>query len=605
MADVKTFEQGAQILQNVDVSSMVAGLALGIAEAQERLDNNSVAQLIRLSESKVGELSLLELGFQPAFYAFDYADISASINLKMAAKEDISVNVGLAVSYGRNATFDKDFFNQLKKNKSKSLSQYSKTQKDISLKVKTSENISVNTKSFKIHKEDGSYSKVEKAKEQMRDKAQELRADSIIEDEKKLEDNTSTKVYIAKEDGYVVIKEPYIHEKIEGLLKLDSKNYPTTGTKPEITLKGGTSAKKFTKETNFAKTLGNARTTNGGTVVGIDSAGIHRKTEKKVYEFFFDWDKYDINYTYSKDVKATAVNQADVTLLAMLLKRDASLKITINGYTDGSGSSSDKNTKYNEALGLKRAKAFRNELSRIAGVAFTDDRVKTATEGETLAKGSSAKDSNIRKVTVVFATGSPDYILFNDGEITTGASPKNTGPDHFVYVAASNKTSNTGLDIKFKYGGKSYVLRQGSTNHLASLTNNKGKYQELFIEKVNETYYLLHEETKINYFIHSKENKEVDVKVNNESSANMNKETTKVYVGNTQNELSRLKQSQKDLKGNNSLAIGGSLDVRYARQFNMSTQGNASVSARMVSVPPPTALQTYIQSLTKTETKPK
>ena len=46
------------------------------------------------------------------------------------------------------------------------------------------------------------------------------------------------------------------------------------------------------------------------------------------------------------------------------------------------------------------------------------------------------------------------------------------------------------------------------------------------------------------------------------------------------------------------MAISGSLDVRYARQFGKSVEGNASVSARMVSVPPPTGLENYIATLT-------
>jgi len=600
MADVKTFDQGSKILQNVDVSSMVTALALGIAEAQERLDTNSVSQLIRLSESKVAGKSLLELGFQPAFYAFDYADISASISLKMAVKEEVEVDFSLSVDYKNNTTFDKDFFNQLKQNKSKSLSKYSKTQKDIALKAKTSEDVSVNEKSFKIHKEEGSYSKVEKAKEQMRDEANELRVESVIEDERVLEENSSTDVYIAKEEGYVVVKEPYVHTDTEGLLKMDSSSYPTSNPKPVITLKTG---KTFEKATDFATTLTSARSVNGGTVIGINADGIHRSGGKKVYEFFFGWDKYDIDYAYSNGVKSDAVNQADVTALAMLLKRDSSLNITVKGYTDGSGSTSDKNAKYNEALGQKRADSFRSELSKIAGVTFDDTRVKTETEGEALANGSSAKDATIRKLTVVFPSGAADYIQFNGGEITvSGADPKTVGPNYFVYVKANNSSTASGLDITFKYGGKTYVLRDSLANQLSSLVNSKGKYQELYIEKVNETYYLLHEETKINYFIHSKENKEVNVKVNNEASADMNKETTKVYVGETQNEFSKLKQSQKDFKGDRSLAISGSLDVRYARQFNMSVEGNASVSARMISVPPPTALENYIQSLTNTNT---
>ncbi|MGH1387762.1 OmpA family protein [Kordia sp.] len=599
MADVKTFDQGSKILQNVDVSSMVTALALGIAEAQERLDTNSVSQLIRLSESKVAGKSLLELGFQPAFYAFDYADISAQISLKMAQKEELEVDFSLSVDYKNNTTFDKDFFDELKKSKENSTSKYSKTQKDIALKASTSEDITINEKTTKVHQEEGSYSKIEKSKEQMRDETNNLRVESVIEDERVLEENSATAVYIAKEEGYVVITEPYIHTNTEGLLKMAPTYVPaSSSSKPVITLKTG---KTFEKEVDFATTLGSARTVNGGTVTGINGGGIHRASGKKVHEFFFDWDKSDINYTYSTGVKSDSLNEADVTALAMLLKRDTSLVITVKGYTDGSGSASAKNAAYNEALGKKRATSFRNKLSKIAGVTFTDARVKVETEGESLANGSTAKDATIRKVTVVFPNGAPDYILFNGGEITkTGASPKNTGPDHFVYVEPTNNGANTGLDITFKYGGKTYVLRQGATNNLSSLVNSKGKYQELFIEKVNESYYLLHEESKVNYFVHSSENKEINVKVKNEASADMNKETTKVYVGETQNEFSKLKKSQKDFKGDRSLAISGSLDVRYARQFSMSVEGNASVSARMISVPPPTALENYIQSLTNT-----
>ena len=95
MANIKDLKEGAEILQNVDVGNIFTSLALGIAEAQEKLDNNSVAQIIKLSEQKIGDKSLLELGFVPAFYAFTEANINASISLKMAMKESLDVNVKL------------------------------------------------------------------------------------------------------------------------------------------------------------------------------------------------------------------------------------------------------------------------------------------------------------------------------------------------------------------------------------------------------------------------------------------------------------------------------------------------------------------------------
>ncbi|MGG8497437.1 hypothetical protein ACQY1Q_13570 [Tenacibaculum sp. TC6] len=601
MADIKTFDQGAKILQNVDVSSMVTALALGIASAQERLDNNSVSQLIRLSETKIAGKSLLEFGFQPAFYAFDYADISASISLKMAVKEEVEVDFSLAVDYKNNTTFDKDFFDQLKESRSKSLSKNSKTQKEVALKASTSEEISINEKSFEIHKEEGSYSKVEKTKEEMRDQASDLRVDSVIEDEKILEENTSNNLLIIKEDGFIVVAEPYVHTSTEGLLKMSSIYLPLNALgAPSINLKDINTPIIFKKEEDFAHTLSSARTSNGvnGTVVGINSEGIHRSGGKKVLEFFFGWDKYDINYGYSTGVKSDSVNKDDVTLLALLLERDPSLHITITGYTDGSGNATKENADYNKALGTKRAKAFKAELEKRGTFTLAESRVTIVTEGESLANGSSAKDPNIRKIKVELPSDY-DYIHFNGGEITIDASISSYPSDSFVYLESDNSTGNTGLPITFKYNGKTYTFTATDmSNALKSANNFKSKLQELYAEKYNDYYYFLHEETKVNYFIHSEQNKEVDVKINKQASADINKDTTKVFVSDTKNDFSKLKESSKDFKGDRSLAISGSLDVRYARQFNMSVEGNASIAARMISVPPPSGLENYIQSLT-------
>ncbi len=615
MADVNTFDQGSKILQNVDVSSMVTALALGIAEAQERLDTNSVSQLIRLSESKVAGKSLLELGFQPAFYAFDYADISASISLKMAVKEEVEVDFSLSVDYKNNTTFDKNFFDDLKENKSNSLSQYSKTQKDISLEAKTSEDISINEKSFKVHKEEGSYSKVEKAEEQMRDAANELRVESVIDDKKELTQTTNANnIFIRREDGYIVIVEPKFNAQAEALLKMESSY---DGTARPIELNGKATPDKFDKITSFEQTLKNAAIGNddgnSGTseiVTGINSAGVHKVNGGNVaitpYVFYFDWDKHRmIDFTYSQGVNSNSLTMADAELLALALKEDDNLNITIKGFTDGSGSTSTANTKYNEALGLKRAKAFKKELEKYARKEFGDDRIKTATEGENLANGSSAKDPVIRKITIEITNSSPsDYIFFRGGNVSTAAkipATSNLSNDEFLDKRAIT-TPSTRPDVTFTHGGTSVVFADGSSTELSesSLTQSNHLLHKFFVEKFNGVYYLLHEETKINYFIHSKENKEVDVKVKNVSSSTMDKESTEIYVGETQNDLSKLKQSSQDFTGDKSVAISGSLDVRYARQFNMSVEGNASVSARMISVPPPTALENYIQSLTNT-----
>ncbi len=616
MADINTLDQGAKILQNVDVSSIVTGLALGIADAQERLDNNSVSQLIRLSETKVAGKSLLEFGFQPAFYAFEYADVSASIQLKMAIKEEVEVDFSLAVDYQNNTTFDKDFFNRLERNKSKSLSKSSKTQKDFALQAKASKKISINESSFNAHEEEGSISKIKTAEEKIRDESKEIRVESIIDDETALTQTTNTNnVFIRKHDGYVVIVEPEINTQAIALLKME-QNYSATAVAINLNAKTNPGPDTFDKIDDFEQTLENAITGNDdadpGTtekVIGINSLGIHRKVSSSItttpYVFYFDWDKYKlIDFTYSQSVATNSLILEDVKLLAKALKNDSTLNITITGYTDGSGNSSDANNTYNEKLGTNRATSLMEEIKNHAGKDISS-QVTIVTKGEQLAQGSSAKDASIRKVTVEFNTNSLfDYIYFEAGNISTGASTPNSNTSDSFVMKTATSTLTTRPDIIFIYGGNTVTFSDGSSTDLSatSLTQSQHYLHDFYIERYNDAYYLLHEEAYVNYFVHSKESKELDVEVDNVASAEMNKDTTKVYVGETQNDLSKLKQNSKDFEGDRSLAISGSLDVRYARQFGVSVEGNASVSARMISVPPPTGLENYIESLTGNST---
>ena len=334
---------------------------------------------------------------------------------------------------------------------------------------------------------------------------------------------------------------------------------------------------------------------------------IHRKVSANItitpYVFYFDWDKYKfIDFTYSQGVESNSLILEDVKLLAKALKNDPNLNITITGYTDGSGNNSNANNIYNEKLGENRAKSLMKELENHAGKDLSS-QITTITKGEQLAQGSSAKDPNIRKVTVEFDANSLfDYIYFDGGNISTGANvPTNPNiPNDFFVMKKPTSTLTTRPDIIFVYGGSTVLFADGSSTDLSetSLTQSQHYLNKFYIEKYNDAYYLLHEEAYVNYFIHSKESKEIDIEVDNVASADMNKDTTKVYVGETQNDISRLKQNSKDFEGDRSLAISGSLDVRYARQFGVSVEGNASVSARMISVPPPTGLENYIQTLT-------
>ncbi|MCL2312120.1 MAG: hypothetical protein FWC41_06495, partial [Firmicutes bacterium] len=107
MSDINEFKEASQILQNVDISEIFTSLALAVAKTQAKLDENSIDQLVKLSEYKMGGKSLLELGFVPAFYCLKEANINTYISLKMASKEALDVKVGFNVNYSTGNNLDK------------------------------------------------------------------------------------------------------------------------------------------------------------------------------------------------------------------------------------------------------------------------------------------------------------------------------------------------------------------------------------------------------------------------------------------------------------------------------------------------------------------
>ncbi|MDX1465979.1 MAG: OmpA family protein [Halomonas sp.] len=74
-----------QVLADASVAEFIKQLGLGIAKAQQELDENSVRQMQAFTEihDDLGERSLLELGLMPAFYHYQHADVSVALQLRL------------------------------------------------------------------------------------------------------------------------------------------------------------------------------------------------------------------------------------------------------------------------------------------------------------------------------------------------------------------------------------------------------------------------------------------------------------------------------------------------------------------------------------------
>ena len=102
---------------------MVTKLALGIAEAQRALDENSVETAQTLAETTIEvvpaltqtiaangdvsfeaaapvEMSLLQIGLNPAFYQFAEASIEVTMDIKTTTSSETNIKVGFKASVG-------------------------------------------------------------------------------------------------------------------------------------------------------------------------------------------------------------------------------------------------------------------------------------------------------------------------------------------------------------------------------------------------------------------------------------------------------------------------------------------------------------------------
>lgn len=112
-----------QELLDVPLPDMVTKLALGIAEAQKALDENSIETAEELAEAKIEvipaftqtiaadgsitftaapavQMSLIQVGLNPTFYQFAEASIEVTMDIKTTTSQETNIKVGFKAKVG-------------------------------------------------------------------------------------------------------------------------------------------------------------------------------------------------------------------------------------------------------------------------------------------------------------------------------------------------------------------------------------------------------------------------------------------------------------------------------------------------------------------------
>ncbi|WP_300664394.1 hypothetical protein [Fluviicola sp.] len=603
MSDLTKFSDGASILQQVDVSDIFKNLALGIAEAQQKLDDNSIAQAIKLAQTQINGVSLLELGFAPVFYAFQYADISASINLKMALKESLEFGFGLDIELANKKGYSEDSHNFLSKDNYSETSEEYKTSRQVSFRAKEKKAIKINNKLVKQNEELQARSRIEKFKHDIIEKASVEQVYDEIQS-RKLTSNQSRGVDVWMDGGYLRI-EPALHYITSGIGVLKIQDQAAGGT---IDVDGGGSSgptTSFPLASTFNASLTSALSVSGGQIYGLSKTGnLHfyngstwDEISSTIY-FGFNSDEitYNTDLKRSQDVnplthpfsggssftnKNHNKHQLIHQILRLVQNSNPDAGIVITGMTDPKGGDSPAN----KSLAKRRAEKVRDHIFGDNGLVNVEiDAVTNGPGGSDLLK----RYAGIKL--------DADYIIFVEGNVTKNATPAKTATSANKFVYADDNSVSEFNVLNVQYGSTSLSVTNSDFDQLFASAKTQATNHSFEIT-AQEFHYLLDDEAIVKFSMFTNQSEEIAVDSNEESSSEGTESSDSFLSSKTKNEQSILSDSTSKKSQDNTFALGASVDFRMSRQFEMSMEGNASMSARLVSVPAPQGFVVFLQNV--------
>ena len=612
MSDLTKFSEGASILQQVDVSDIFTNLAMGIAEAQQKLDDNSIAQAIKLAETNIDGESLLALGFAPVFYAFQYADISASINLRMGLKEALEFGFGLDVQLSNQKGYTTANRTFLSSNSYSETAEEYKSVRQLNFRAKEKKAIKINNKFISQSESLVSKSRLEDFKQKIRTEAS---VDQVYEEveSKILTENKSVGVDVWMDGGFLRVEEGLHFNKLGvGVFKINSFATPTT-----IDVDGGDGTNaSFAMPVDFLDasldaTAGSAG--SGTTLYALTKEGdLHAKfgsvwvkLSSKLY-FPYNSDEITIGknlnngpndassltFTYPNPiVDADNQNHNQHPLIHKVLRliqsHDSDVSITITGMTDPKGGDNPKN----KSLAKRRAEKLRNHIFGSAAPVNVEIDTITNTAG--------ASDLLKRHASIKLNS---DYLIFIDGKVTQDATPAkaSTGANKFVYADRTTSTvtptpDSTFIVLDVMYGS---TTLQASATSFASIWESVQEDLETHSHEAisNTYYYSLDDEAIVKLHLLSNKSEEISIAENSESESQGSENQSSYLWAKTKNESAAESESSSNSNQSSSFAFGASVDFRMSRQFEMSMEGNSAMSARLVALPAPDGFLTYLSN---------
>lgn len=593
MPDIENMTPG-EVLAEASVADFIKALGLSIAEAQRALDENSVDQIgefIRPREGLDGR-SLLDLGLSPAFYHYQHADISCSMQLSLRVEKDLSVGVNLTGSFSDTSTSDEDRSQSTTSTESGTSEVTRERTAEIEIQSASTGAVSIGGREFQLTGDD--------PLARIRALQQAVTSDASAGVPRVLYEPTPRTFDITTD-----APADRVHTTSNTVAFLGS---PDDFATIQIDTNADTSY-VFNGSTTVSTTAQDDLNAYAAHVEAqVQAAGYTTQLASPTAPLVTVNFATNVQFFQETNPDGPVDNTGDRGRLKLiaLVSRARHLTITVQGYADaqrfpGGQSVSDGE---NRGLGDRRAAEIKAILESYgadpARVTITPS-TGAADANADVAAGGPRANVNFRRVEVRIA-GRPHWLQVKSNtaaQAMSGIDPDRRTPgstgNGFIFLLATQSLSLSGMKCtidgtEFPFSGAaggghaSGSAEAYAVNLRNDINGNAGVDYQASADGNIVT--VFGKTSPFRLTLLTAENRQIQL------SGRDGVSITRQFTRTSTTSLTRQNT------GNRTVAIGASVDVRFGRQFEMNVTGNSAISARLVSIPaPPQFLETIKEYL--------
>lgn len=572
-----------QILADASVAEFIKSLGLGIAEAQRALDENSVQQIAEFIEPRegLGGKTLLDLGLSPAFYHYQHADITCSLQLSLRVQKDLSLGLNLNGSFSDNSSNSSDSSESESSSESGSSTTTETRQANVEINSASTGALVVGGQNFA------------------------LSGASPAERIRNLQNALTTT------DGSGIDRVLYQLQGSELTISTDAEPTEVQTTPRTVAFLGGghdSGIIRVGENQATVYTLDDSPATSANTTAQGDLAAYaahvatavaaqgytthHVAPGQPILQLGFDTGRHDIRPTYYNSLRHVAQTI-----------RTLNIPVELEGFADRQMYSTNSDA-LNVQLGNNRANEVKTVL--LANGAPANLITVRPSRGDRAAAdaGNTRGQDNqsFRKVDITTPGRTHHWVFVhsqNGGPNLSGITPdmrgNTTDTNGFIFLFNPSPLDLTGHSVTIE--GINFPFDGTAVGSFSA--NSPEAYAKNLADDINGNISAnLQASANANVVTVSRNGDRFQLTLVTNTSREISLSGTSGVTVTTQFSRSRSSSLTRQNTGNRAVAVGASLDVRYSRQFEMNVTGNSSISARLVSIPaPPQFLETIREFL--------